>query len=106
MEGAPNLKVNEKPGLVSFDAPLRAGAGGLTDSPGDLAGVDCSGVNSFVPSVELVAPNPTNGAPDELPNENIVEVGPFCSGFVVAGLGSIRVVVGRGWIFVDSGAGL
>jgi hypothetical protein len=104
VEVAPSLKVNEKPGFVSFGTSLWAIAGGLADSPGDWAGIDCSGVNNFVPSVELVAPNPANGVPDELPNENIDDVGPFCSGFVSTELVSTLVVVV--WIFVESGAEL
>ena len=106
VEGAPNLKVKEKPGFVSFGASLCARVGGLADSPGDLARVDCSGVNSFVPSVKLVALNPEDSVPDELPNENIADTGPFCSGFVVMELASILAAEGGSWRFVDSGAGL
>lgn len=91
VEGAPNLKVNEKPGFVSFGASLCTSAGGLTGSPGDWSGIDCPGVNGFGPPVEL--PNPAKGVPAELPNENSDDVGPFCSELVGTGLGCIVAVV-------------
>ena len=106
MEEAPNLKVDKKPGFVSFGDSRCTVVGGLAGSPGAWAGVDCSGVNGFGPCAKSATPNPANGVPDELLNENTDDVGPFCSKLVVARLGSIVVVVGRGLIFVDSGAGL
>lgn len=68
-------------------------------------GVDCSGANDFGPSVGLVSPNPANGVPDELLNENIDAVDPFRSEPMVAELGSIVLVEGV-WTSVDSGTGL
>jgi hypothetical protein len=106
VEEAPNLKVNEKPGFVSFGSSLCKIPGGLADSPGDWAEVDCSGVSGFKLSVELASPNLAKGVPDELSSENIGDVGPFCSELAVAGFGSIVVVVGVGWTFVESGVGL
>lgn len=98
--------MNEKPGFVSFDASFCTITEGLAGSAEDWEGIDCSGVNGFEPPVELTTPNPVNGVPDELPNVNIGGVSPFCSELVVAGLGSVVVVVGEGWTFVDSRAGL
>jgi hypothetical protein len=102
--GGPNLKVNEKAGFVSFGASLRATAGDLADSPGDVMGVEFSGVNDFWPSVKLVAPNPANDVPDELPNENTGVVDPFRSGLVATELGSIVEAVEGVGMLVGSGA--
>jgi len=86
VEGAPNLKANENAGFCSFDASF---CGGLAVSPGDGVEVDCSRVNGFRLSVELVALNPGSGAPDEVPNGNVDEVDRFCSEAVAAEPGPI-----------------
>lgn len=104
--GAPNLKVNEKPGFVSFGASLCATAGGLVDLPGDRVGFNRSELNSFGPSVELAAPNSTNGVSEELPNENIDGVDPFSSKLTVARLGSVVEAVEGVGASVETGAGL
>ena len=108
-EGVPNLKSNENAGFASFGASLCVTAGGLADSPGDGVEVGCSAMNGFWLSFELVAPNPEDGVPDELPNENIDVIGSFCSELVTAGVGStVEVVEGRAVVetFVDSTVGL
>lgn len=108
LEGAPNLKANENAGFASFGISLST-VGVLTDSPGDGVGIGSSRVNGFGASIELVAPNPTNDVPDELPNENIDVVGTFCSELVAAGVGPIVEDVGATPMveaFVDSTAGL
>ena len=87
-EEAPNLKGNENAGFASFGASLGMITGGFADSPGDGVGVDCSTVNGFDFSVELVAPNPANSVPDEPPNENFDTVGSFCSEVVAVGVRS------------------
>ena len=72
-------------------------------------GVDCFRVNGFRFSVEEVAPNPANGVPDELLNENIGFIGSFCSESVAAGVGPVAEIVGGEFVvetFVDSTAGL
>lgn len=96
VEGAPNLKVNGKPGFGSFEPSLGTVMRGLADSSGDWAGTPD----------EFVAPNPENDVPDELPNENIDDIGSFCSELVVAGFGSVVGVFLGDWAFVDSGVGL
>lgn len=98
--GAPNLKVNEKPGFVSFDASLCVTVGGLVGSPGDRVGFGCSGVNAFGPSVEFEAPNPAKGVSDELPNGSTESVGSFCSEPTTVGLCSVAEIE----TFVSSGA--
>lgn len=105
VEGAPNLKLNENPGFVSFDASLCTTTGSLADPPGDGAGAG-SMLNCFEPSEETVAPNPANGIPDELPNENIDDVDPFCSELIVVCLGSIVGPTEGADTFVGSGLGL
>jgi len=89
VEGAPNLKANGNAGFGSFDASFCTTTGGLADSLGDGVEVDCSRVNGFMLSVELVALNPGGGAPDEVPNGNVDGVDPFCSEVVAAGPGPI-----------------
>jgi len=104
VEGAPNLKANENAGFGSFGVSLCTTTGGFADSPGD-----CSRVNGFRFSVELVALNPGSDTPDEPPNENIDGVDPFCSEAAAAGLGSIAEVTERKVVvetFVDSVAEL
>lgn len=99
VEGAPNLKANENVGFGSFGVSLCTTIGGLMDSPGD--GVDCSRVNGFTLSVELVALNPGSDTPDEPPNENIDGVDPFCSKAAAVGPGSI-VEVTEGSVVVET----
>lgn len=105
--GAPNLKVNEKPGFVSFDPSLCVAVGDLVDSPGDGVGFACSGMNAFGPSVEFEAPNPAKGISDELPNGGTDSVGPFSFELTTAGLCSVAGVaeetfVGSGvWLWVS-----
>lgn len=89
VEGAPNLKANENAGFGSFDASFCTITGGLADSPGDGVEVDCSRVNGFMLSVELVALKSRGGAPDEVSNGNVDGVDPFCSEAVAAGPGPI-----------------
>lgn len=86
LEVVPNLKANENAGFASFGPSLCTTTGVLADSPGDGVGVDCSTVNGFGFSVEVVAPNPVNGVPDELLNENIDVIGPLCSELIAAGV--------------------
>lgn len=83
------MKANENAGFGSFGASFCTTTGGLVDSLGDGVEVDCSRVNGFRLPVELVAPNTGSGIPDELPNENIDGVNPFCSEAATAGPGSI-----------------
>jgi len=108
VEVVPNLKANETPGFGSFGASLCTTAGGLTDSPTDGVGVGRSRVNDFGLSGGLVTPNPANDVPDELLNENVDGVGPFCSELVAAGLDSaVGVVEGKDVVetLVDSTTG-
>ena len=105
VEGAPNLKANENAGFASFGVSLCTTTGGLAGSLVDEVGVDCSGVVGLGLSVELMAPNPAKGVPDELPNENIDDVDPFCSKLVTAGSGSVVEAVDGADVvetFVDS----
>lgn len=107
-EGAPNLNAKENAGLDSFDDSLCTTTGGLADSSGDGIGVDCCAANSFELSVELVVPNPRNGAPAGSPNEKTVDVGSFRSGAAAAVLSSIAEVAGGPdavEMSVDSAAG-
>jgi hypothetical protein len=98
------LKVNENPGFVSFGGSVCPNGRDLTGSTKDEAGVDCSRVNCFGPSVELAVPNPANGVPGESPKENIDD--PFFSESVGAGWGSIAEAMGGVGTFPDSGIGL
>lgn len=87
LEVGPNLKANGNGGFVSFGPSLCTTMGVLADSPGDGIGVDCSTVNGFGFSVEVVAPNPVNSVPDELLNENVDVTDSFRSELVAAGVG-------------------
>jgi hypothetical protein len=58
-------------------------------------------VKRFGLAVELVAPNPANSVPEELPNENADVVGSFCSKLVATEVGSAVEVV-EGTVVVES----
>jgi len=109
LEVAPNLKANGNAGFVSFGPSFCTTMGVLADSPGGGVGVDCSTVNGFGFSVEVVAPNPVNGVPDELLNENIDVIGSFWPELVAAGIVPVvDVAEGPAVVetFVGSAAGL
>ena len=104
LEAAPNLKANGNPGFVSFGPSLCATMGVLAGSPGDGVRVDCSTVSGFGFSVEVVAPNPVKGVPDEPLNENIDGIGSFCPELVAAGVGPI-VDAAEGSVVVETFVG-
>ena len=105
VEVVPNLKANGNAGFVSFGPSLCTTIGVLADSPRDGVGVDCSTVNGFGFSVEVVAPNPVNCAPDEPLNEKIDVIGSLSSELVAAGVGPAVYVAG-GSVVVGAFVGL